>query len=157
MLVARLRTAGHAVVMLDGDEIREVMNAEHVHSREERLELAMRYAKLCRMISAQGIDVAIATISLFKEVHEWNRRHIPAYVEIYIHVPIDELKRRDPKKIYERASRGELHNVAGLDLPVDQPASPHVRIDHLPGKSAEAAFEELWQQLQLETNTQKTT
>lgn len=147
LLTDRLRSLGHAVVMLDGDEIREVMHAENVHSREDRLDLAMRYAKLCRMIASQGIDVAIATISMFKEVHAWNRQNIPGYIEIYLHVPLDELKRRDPKRIYERASRGEITNVAGVDLQVDEPADPHIRINHHEGKTAEAAFQELWQQI----------
>ena len=71
LLVARLRTEGRCVVMLDGDELREVMAAEQAHTRAERLALALRYARLCQMLAKQGLDVAIATISLFKEVHAW--------------------------------------------------------------------------------------
>lgn len=148
MLVDRLRSEGHAVVMLDGDELREVMNAAHVHGRQDRLDLAMRYARLCRMLASQGIDVAIATISMFKEVHAWNRAHIPGYVEIFLQVPLEELKRRDPKQIYERAGRGEIRDVAGIDLAVDEPEDPHIHIIHQKGITAEAAFQELWQQLQ---------
>ena len=32
---------------------------------------------------------------------------------------MDELRRRDPKSIYQRYENGELINVAGLDLSVD--------------------------------------
>jgi adenylylsulfate kinase-like enzyme len=124
-VVTRLRAAGDFVVMLDGDELREVFgaaanNAQN-HGREARLALAMQYAKLCRILALQGMTVVIATISLFREVHAWNRLHLPGYFEVYLKVPFEELRRRDPKGIYRRFDAGGLSNVAGLDLPIDEP------------------------------------
>lgn len=147
-----LRTAGDAVVMLDGDELREAMGATNAHTRQERLQLAMRYAHLCHMIAKQGVDVAIATISLFREVHEWNRANMPGYVEIYLHVPLDELRRRDPKLIYARAARGELKDVAGLDFAVDEPQAPDVCIEWMSGLTVEVALAQLIKQLNLESS-----
>lgn len=148
-LVVHLRTQGRAVVMLDGDELREAMGATNAHTRQERLQLAMRYAHLCHMIAVQGVDVAIATISLFREVHEWNRTNMPGYVEIYLHVPLNELRRRDPKQIYARAERGELKDVAGLDFAVDEPQAPDVRIEWVSGLTVEAALARVIEQLSL--------
>ena len=151
-LAQRLRMRHAAVVMLDGDELREVFAAaaasQQNHGREGRLTLAMQYARLCRVLAMQGFTVVIATISLFKEVHAWNRANLSGYVEIYLKVPLEELARRDPKKIYERARSGELKNVAGLDLEVDFPAAPNLTIEHRDGLSADAAFERLWQELE---------
>lgn len=124
-VVSRLRAAGEAVVMLDGDELREVFGAVSAnadnHGREGRLALAMQYAHLCRVIAAQGLTVVIATISLFREVHTWNRANLPGYFEVYLKVPMEELRRRDPKGIYRRFDAGKLTNVAGLDIPIDEP------------------------------------
>lgn len=132
-LVGRLRAAGDTVVMLDGDELREVFGATAVnaqnHGREGRLELAMRYAQLCRVIAAQGFTVVIATISLFREVHTWNRANLPGYFEVYLKVPIEELRRRDPKGIYRRFDAGELIHVAGLDLLIDEPKAADWIVD----------------------------
>ena len=72
-------------------------------------------------LSQQGHLVLIATISMFEEVHSWNREHIDNYLEVFLDVPIGELKRRDPKQIYKRFDAGEIDNVAGLDLKVDYP------------------------------------
>jgi adenylylsulfate kinase-like enzyme len=151
-LVAHLRAQGRPVVMLDGDELREAMGATDAHTRQERLQLAMRYALLCHMIAVQGVDVAIATISLFREVHQWNRASMPGYVEIYLHVPLEELKRRDPKQIYARAERGELKDVAGLDFAVDEPQAPDVRIGWVSGLTVETALARVIEQLKLEIN-----
>lgn len=135
-VVSRLRAADEAVVMLDGDELREVFDsvAANVqnHGREGRLALAMQYARLCRILAAQGLTVVIATISLFREIHEWNRTNLPGYFEVYLKVPVDELRRRDPKEIYQRFDAGELTNVAGLDLPIDEPDAADLIVEFEP-------------------------
>ena len=81
LVVTLRRDGGLPTVMLDGDELREVMDAMEAHSRGERLKLAMRYARTCQLIAKQGVRVAIATISMFSEVHAWNRANLPGYLE----------------------------------------------------------------------------
>lgn len=146
-LVSRLRAAGEVVVMLDGDELREVFGAVAAnaknHGREGRLALAMQYAHLCRVISAQGLTVVIATISLFREVHAWNRANLPGYFEVYLKVPVEELRRRDPKGIYRRFDAGELTHVAGLDMPIDEPEAADWIVEFVPERTVTALAEEL--------------
>lgn len=146
-VVARLRAEGQAVVMLDGDELREVFgavaaNAQN-HGREGRLALAMQYAHLCRVIAAQGLTVVIATISLFREVHAWNRANLPGYFEVYLKVPVEELRRRDPKGIYRRFDAGELTHVAGLDMPIDEPEAADWVVQFDPERTVTALAAEL--------------
>jgi len=128
LITSRIRESGEPVVLLDGDELRDVFEAAAAnvnnHCREARLALAMQYAHLCKVIASQGLTVVIATISLFREVHKWNRANLPGYFEAYLRVPLDELRRRDPKGIYRRYDSGELFHVAGLDLPIDEPEVP---------------------------------
>jgi len=148
-LVARLRAAGEDVVMLDGDELREVFgavttNAQN-HGRGGRLALAMQYAHLCRVIATQGLTVVIATISLFREVHAWNRANLPGYFEVYLKVPVEELRRRDPKGIYRRFDAGELTHVAGLDLPIDEPKAADWIVEFDPERTVTALGAELHQ------------
>lgn len=147
----RLRSNKKIVVRLDGDELREVfgatiMNAEN-HGREGRLALAKQYAHLCRVLADQGLTVVIATISLFKEIHDWNRINLPGYFEVYLKVPLDELRRRDPKGIYRRFDAGELTNVAGLDLPVDEPQAADWVVEFEPGRPVAGVAEELLMRL----------
>ncbi|MGE5491998.1 MAG: adenylyl-sulfate kinase [Actinomycetota bacterium] len=145
-LVQRMNTRGETAVLLDGDELREVFGAAstpHGHDRSARLALAMQYAHLCRVIASQGFTVVIATISLFKEVHSWNRAHLPGYFEVYLKVPVEELRRRDPKDIYRRFDEGNLKNVAGLDLPIDEPDNADCLIEHAPDQSVPALADQL--------------
>lgn len=146
-MARRLRASGNAVIMLDGDELRDVFGAavasRENHGRPARLTLAMQYAHLCQIIAKQGLTVIIATISLFKEVHAWNRRHLPGYLEVYLKVPLDELRRRDPKGIYRRFDEGQLQHVAGLDLPVDEPEAADCVLEFSPKLTVEAAADRL--------------
>jgi cytidine diphosphoramidate kinase len=144
---SRLRSDEQIVVQLDGDDLRAVFGAADAsaqnHGREGRLALAMRYAHLCQILARQGLTVVIATISLFREVHAWNRSNLPGYLEVYLKTPLHELRRRDPKGIYRRFDAGALANVAGLDLPIDEPESADVVFDFVPGKSPAALADEL--------------
>ncbi len=150
-VACRLRQAGKAVVVLDGDELREVFGAAAAtpqnHGRQGRLALAMQYAHLCRVIAAQGLTVVIATISLFKEVHTWNRANLPGYFEVYLKVPLEELRRRDPKGIYRRFDAGEVSDVAGLDLAIDEPEAADWVADFSPERSLAFLAAELLNEL----------
>jgi phosphohistidine swiveling domain-containing protein len=90
----------------------------------------MRNARLCRLLAEQGGDVVCATISMFHEVQRWNRENIPGYREIYLRVPIDELRRRDSKGIYVGDWRGDTHDVVGLDVPAEAPEAPDLVLDN---------------------------
>ena len=76
-----LRKNGEKVIYLDGDELRNIFKTNNLninnYSRERRLELAMQYSYLCRLIVEQKITVVIATISMFKEIYSWKKKTCP--------------------------------------------------------------------------------
>jgi glutamine kinase len=129
-LWSRLRAAGRPATFLDGDALRAVIAEDLGHSADDRRQSAMRNARLCRLLAEQGADVICATISLFHEVQRWNRENIPGYREIYLRVPIDELRRRDRKCIYARSQRGDTRNVVGIDVPAEAPEAPDLVLDN---------------------------
>ena len=128
-----LRERGLIPILLDGDILRNLFKSTDeigkTYNREARIKLALKYAHLCKTLSSQGFTVIIATISMYNEAYAWNRTNLPNYFEIYLKVPLKELRRRDPKKIYQRYDAGGLSDVAGLDLAVDEPLEPHVILD----------------------------
>ena len=63
LLVTHLRSLGKTVIYLDGDDLRQVL-ADQTYTRKERIALAMRYARLCKLLSEQGIDVVIHMASV---------------------------------------------------------------------------------------------
>ena len=132
-IVEYLRTKNETPILLDGDIFRSILKAPTIeideHNRESRISLAFRYGLMCQLLASQGATVVIATISMFEEVYNWNRTNLPNYFEIFLKVPLSELRNRDPKSIYEKFDNGELKNVAGLDLLVDEPKTADLTID----------------------------
>jgi adenylylsulfate kinase-like enzyme len=121
-----LRSEAQNIIFLDGDVLRAVFNDSFLHTREDRLRLAFIYSRLCKTLADQGMIVVIATVALFSEVHLWNRENIENYIEIFIDVPLSELRKRDPKGLYRKYDNGEIKDIAGLDLPVDFPTKPTI-------------------------------
>ncbi|MEI2386012.1 adenylyl-sulfate kinase [Breoghania sp. JC706] len=144
LVAKQLGSSGEPTVLLDGDQLRDVFGATAVnHGKEGRMALAFCYARLCKVLASQGLTVIIATISMFSDIHRWNRENLPGYVEAYLKVPLAELKRRDPKGIYRDFEAGRLVNVAGLDLAVDEPENPDWTFAFDAPKSPPALADEL--------------
>lgn len=117
------------VVFLDGDILRKVYNSSD-YTYEGRKRLAFQHGRLCKMLSEQSIDVVICVIAMFDECRKWNKENIDNYYEIYLKVSIEELIRRDQKKLYSRALANEVTNVMGIDIDFEEPKNPLIEIDN---------------------------
>lgn len=149
-LVGMLKARGRSVAFLDGDSLREAFGNDLGHSREERLQSAMRNARLCKLLAEQGIDAVCATISLFAECHRWNRENLQHYVEIYLRAPMEVLNQRDQKGLYSGAQAGRSEGVVGIDMQFDEPREAHVVIDNdgsqTPAQVAERIFKSVFRE-----------
>ena len=140
-LYQQLKEKNRFILFLDGDTLREVFGNDLGYSREDRMQCAMRYSRICKMLSEQGTDVIICTISMFDAVREWNREHIKDYIEVYVKVPMDILIQRNQKDLYQSVLKGENKEVVGFSLKLELPKSPDVVIENI-GKYAPADLAE---------------
>jgi adenylylsulfate kinase len=116
------------VVLVDGDVVRSVFGDDLGHTLEDRRRNAERICRLCQFFDEQGIHVVCAILSLFPETREWNRRHLKSYYEVFVDTPVNELIARDSKGLYSRFQRGEIRDVAGMDLAFPRPDSADLAI-----------------------------
>ncbi|GAB3577403.1 cytidine diphosphoramidate kinase [Amycolatopsis endophytica] len=137
-LADRLRRAGLKPVLLDGDAVRSALGARSFGA-DARRQLAQTYGRLCALLAGQGHLVVCATISLRHEVHQWNRRHLHRYAEVFLDVPFEELRRRDPKGIYRDGDE-----VVGEDVVAELPLEPDLRITNHGTTSPRAAAERIF-------------
>ena len=122
-------------IMLDGDVLRDCLDVKGLNTKEDRKKLAYTYSRFAKMLASQGVNVVVGTNALFKEIHVWNRENIDNYFEVFLDVPMEELRRRDPKGIYKRFYNGEITDVAGLDIEVDFPKNPDYLVKYNPEQS----------------------
>lgn len=134
-LARALQKALPGSLLLDGDELREALGSEsRGFDAASRLQLAQSYARLAGLLARQGATVIVATISLFHELHAWNRANLPGYVEIFLDVPEEVRRRRDPKGLYA----ANVRHMAGNEVKAELPLDPHLRISG--NESLEAAL-----------------
>lgn len=134
----RLKQAGRLAVFLDGNELREVLAEDLSHDVTDRKKSAMRNARLCKLLSDQGLDVVCATISLWHECQHWNRSHISSYREIHVRAPLKVLIHRDHRRIYR-----QTENVWGVHLKPEEPQHPDWIIDNDGSRAPEQIVDDL--------------
>lgn len=143
MLYERICQMKNNVVFLDGDVTRQVYNDALGYTREERLLGASRHGRVCKFLSDQGIDVVCCTIGMFDIVREWNRKNILNYWEIFLDVPMEVLQLRDKKNLYSKAKIGKEKDVVGVDLNLEFPKNPDIKIVNDGSVSPEDIMESL--------------
>lgn len=129
-VVEQLRVRETAV-LLDGDVVRQIVDDPNTgHDAESRLVNAYRICRMAQVLAAQGLSVVVATMSLFREIHAWNRRNLPSYFEVYLKVDLEVLRARDPKGLYSRSDCGDEGHLVGVDIPYEEPLNPDLVIDN---------------------------
>ena len=119
-------------VLVDGDQIREIFQHTDpaAYSLAGRRLNSRRIAALCRWLDSQNINVVCPMLSIFQDDRDENRTSFSRYFEVYIEVEMDELIRRDSKRLYSEALIGIRDNVVGVDIPFHAPATPDLVIQN---------------------------
>src|SRR3954447_15130703 len=132
-LERRLLEQGRPAKVLDGNEVREGLTAGLAFSRADRDENVRRTAEAALLLADAGVIAVVALVSPYAQARRAARaRHEAAevpFVEVWIDTPLAECERRDPDHLYDRARRGEIRNMTGVDDPYEAPDAPELRIE----------------------------
>jgi len=135
-VAANIRQSNNDVVLVDGDVIREMFGNDLGYSIEDRKKNAGRICQLCKFLDDQNINVVCAILSIFPESRVWNRKNFKGYYEVYIDAPVENLIERDSKGIYAKYLKGEIREVAGMDLEFPAPSHADLTIYNAHSKEA---------------------
>jgi adenylylsulfate kinase len=111
-----LKETSPNTAMIDGDDFREVFDNDLGYGIEDRIKNARRIVKMCRYLCDQGLNVVCATMSLYKEIHDFIYDNFENPLIVYLDIPVEELKRRNKKNLYSSGV-----NVSGIDQNIDEP------------------------------------
>lgn len=132
-LAERLRSEGHRVEVLDGDEIREFLSAGLGFSREDRHTNVQRIGFVAELLASNGVKALVPVIAPFADSREAVRkRHAAegtAYLEVHVATPVEVCSERDVKGLYAKQAAGEISGLTGVDDPYEAPESPDLRIE----------------------------
>jgi adenylylsulfate kinase len=143
-LEMELRACGYRVQVLDGDEIRRQLCRDLGFSKADRDENIARIGYVARLLVEQNVIVLVAAISPYREARARVREQIGEFFEVYVNASLETCMRRDPKRLYARAVKGEVKSVTGIDDPYEVPQEPELECvtDHeSPEQSAARVFQ----------------
>lgn len=129
-----LKARGLTVEVLDSGRIRQKLNRTLGFTREEVETNLLRLGYECTMLNRNGVVAVVTAVSPYRDVRDQLRRDIGRFVEVYCRCAMDILMQRGAKTLFEKAQRGEIQHVAGVNAPYEEPLTPEVLIntDHVP-------------------------
>jgi adenylylsulfate kinase len=95
------------LVIIDGDQVRNLYENNLEYDKISRSKNTRRYINLVKWLNHFKISSIVAVISPFEKDREICRKEIKNYFEIYLKSSREERIRRDKKKLYAPAIKGE--------------------------------------------------
>jgi bifunctional enzyme CysN/CysC len=129
-LERKLFDLGAVCVVLEGENVRLGLSRELDFSSEGLTEHLRRVAEAARILNDAGLIVICAFVSPTVSVRDQAAGIIgrDRYLEVHVDAPIEWCEARDAAGLYRRARAGEIRNLAGVDLPYEPPAQPHLQV-----------------------------
>jgi bifunctional enzyme CysN/CysC len=129
-LERRLFDHGGVPVLLDGDTLRDGLNADLGFSPEDRSENIRRLAQVAVHLARNGYIAIVAAVSPAIEDRAQARRTAQGFFqEIYVSTPASVCESRDPKGHYAKARAGALKGFTGLGTDYQPPTNAELTID----------------------------
>jgi bifunctional enzyme CysN/CysC len=142
----RLVALGRQTMLLDGDNLRQGLNADLGFDAASRAENVRRVGEVAKLMADAGLIVLVALVSPFRADRARARALLPEsrFLEVFVDTPAEICRQRDPKGLYAKAARGKVANVTGRDQPYEPPESPDLvlrTLDLDPEQAAERVIE----------------
>lgn len=125
----KLKALRPNLVTLDGDAVRAAFGDDLSFREADRVTQIKRIQGIAKLLADQGITVLVAALYAHPDLLAWNRANLRDYFEIYLKSDVEFLLKRDNKKLYQRATRGEIPDVVGVDIPWHAPKNPDLVFD----------------------------
>jgi bifunctional enzyme CysN/CysC len=121
---------GYLVYVLDGDNVRHGLCSDLGFSPEDRVENIRRVGHAAGLFARAGFLVLTAFISPYRVDRDRVRAMGPElFHEVHIDADIAVCEKRDPKGLYKKARKGEIHDFTGVSAPYEPPNRPELRVD----------------------------
>lgn len=129
-LEAELFHRGMHAYVLDGDNVRQGLNANLGFSPEDRVENIRRVSEVAKLMADSGCVVVTAFISPYRQDRRRAREVAleggAEFIEVFVDAPLQVCEQRDPKHLYKKARAGEIRDFTGIDAPYEAPEAPEI-------------------------------
>jgi len=129
-LEKKLFDLGAIVVLLDGSTIRSGLSRELDHSTADRAEHLRRVAHVARILNDQGIIAICSFISPNDDIRNQVAEIVGKERFKLVYMDADlEFSRKNRPALWQKAERGEIENMPGLDANYEIPKNPDLTLN----------------------------
>ena len=141
--------------LLSSDALRKVMTPKPTYSLEERNSVYETLVYIAELLTQNGVNVVIDATGNLKRYRDNARKRISSFIEVYLECPLETCMQREarrtgtsqaPRRIYERAGKGQAPTVPGVGQPYEPPSNPEITLNttkHSPMESAKKVLKRL--------------
>jgi adenylylsulfate kinase-like enzyme len=119
------RSEKKKVIFFDGDMFREITDNDLGYSINDRKINSSRIQEFCKFLEAQNLIVICSILSIFEDHRIKNKKIFHKYIQIYIKTKLNNLKKRDHRKIYNIRK-----NIVGEDIIFEIPKKSNYEIEN---------------------------
>ena len=116
----------HAVLVLDGDEVRSAIATRPRYDDEGRDAFYETLARLAALAADQGLVVLVPATAHLRRHRARARELTPRFLEVFVDTPLGECERRDAKGLYARARLDPQSTLPGVGVPYEPPEAPEM-------------------------------
>ena len=124
-----MRERGLRVEVLDSGRIRQQINRHLGFTRKEVEGNLLRLGYECKLLNRNGVTVVVTAVAPYRDVRDQLRDEIGKFVEVFCRCPMEVLMKRGAGELFEKARRGEIEHVAGVNAPYEEPLRPEVLLN----------------------------
>jgi sulfate adenylyltransferase len=130
ILTRHLNTRGRVVTLLDGDVVRTHLSKGLGFTKHDRDTNVLRIGFVASEIVRHGGLVIVAAVSPYEATRNQVRDMVghDHFALVHVATPLAVCEQRDVKHLYEKARRGEIKGLTGVDDPYETPASPDITL-----------------------------
>ncbi|QCI65016.1 sulfate adenylyltransferase subunit CysN [Phreatobacter stygius] len=122
----RLAALGRHTTLLDGDNLRQGLNADLGFDAAARAENVRRVGEVAKLMTEAGLITLVALVSPFRADRDRVASLFPIgqFVEVFVDASPETCRARDPKGLYAKADAGRIVNFTGRDQAYEPPQTP---------------------------------
>ncbi|MEM7251376.1 MAG: sulfate adenylyltransferase subunit CysN [Pseudomonadota bacterium] len=130
-LERKLFDLGHAVFVLDGQNLRQGMNKDLGFSVSDRSEAVRRGSEMAKVMNDAGMLCVCAYVAPTADIRTRAREVVgpDRFLLVHVDAPLEVCRERDTQGVYALADAGEIANLPGITSDYEAPKDPDLYLD----------------------------
>lgn len=129
ILHSRFEQVGVRTIILETDELRSRLFPNPSFSKEETEVVYAVMTLLAEYLLKSGASVIIAATGFKRRFVSDARARLENFMEVYARCSLETAIKRDSKRLYSRAMKGEIAGLPGLQEKFEEPVNPELVVE----------------------------